>query len=144
MNKNALGRWRTLNLAGIKPLYACLILLAAVLTSGCAESYWQIPCKSGEPQSKMWSSDPRTKSWPDVVVTYALMGNGTVDADVHSSDGRQRFHQQGVISYEDADGRPPKDYYSRQFMVMNFGGQIERYVFSSEQGVNSGCITLAP
>ena len=48
--------------SGVKAICSSFVLLAAAVTSGCAESNWQMPCKLGEPHSKMWSSDPRTKS----------------------------------------------------------------------------------
>ena len=124
--------------------YIAILILPTLLALGCAESYFPIPCGQGQPDSKMWSSDSRTAGWKGVDVTYALFGDGIIEADVRSRDGRHHFRQQGEFWYEDGRGGTViNSYEDQRVMAVRFGGSVERYEFSWNAKIGRVCIILA-
>jgi len=113
----------------IKPIVQFAGLVAvAFLLGGCAESNWIIPGSASDAPSKMWSQDPRTRGWDRVIAEYALMGDGSVHAYVHSADRPHQFWASGVSWYENERGDRFDSYETRPpFWVVRFGDQEERY-----------------
>ena len=122
-----------------------ILILFALTGQGCAEAYFSIPCTKGQPDSRMWSNDSRTAGWGGVEVNYATIGDGIIEADVRSRDGKHHFRQRGEYWYEDGHGGTVIHSYEEQrVLAVRFAGAVERYQFSWDARVGRVCITLVP
>jgi hypothetical protein len=121
----------------------CLPLLATLL-GGCAESNFIVPYPPGEEPSRLWSNDPRTRGWNSVIVEYALYGDGSVVADVHSSDGRHHFKETGQSWNESQRGERFRSADNDRLFVVSFHGREERYRSGKRMDVGQGVMTVYP
>jgi hypothetical protein len=118
--------------------------LLVSLLGGCAESNFIIPYPPGEEPSRLWSNDPRTRGWDGVIVEYALYGDGSVGADVHSAEGRHHFKETGRSWYENQRGERFDSAGDDRLFVASFHGQEERYRCGKRMDVDRGVMTVYP
>lgn len=108
-----------------------LLPLLPFLVAGCAESSWIIPHPRTDPPSQLWATDPRTRGWDGVEARYTLYGDGHVDADIRSFDGRHHFKARGEWWYENEQGQHFNAYQGPDLSpvsVVRFDGHEERYL----------------
>ena len=122
------------------------LLTATFSLAGCeVESMWIVPYPPGERPSPLWSSDPRTQGWKDVEVEYSLLGEGIVDADVHSTDRRHHFTARGNYWNEDLGQESQKGWKNQRFILtVEFNGKQEHYRFEYRPNVYRGIIIVIP
>jgi hypothetical protein len=106
--------------------------LVCTLAAGCAGSAWIIPYPRTQAPSKLWTTDPRTRSWDGVEARYILFGDGHVDAHIRSFDGRHHFKARGQSWYENNQGQRFTTGYLgpdlSPVFVVRFDQREERYV----------------
>jgi hypothetical protein len=123
-------------------------VLLFIMANGCArsifevESEWEVPFPPSERPSLLWTTDSRTQGWNGVHVTYFLLGNGRVDADVDSTDHRHKFTVRGECWYENDKQKRCDAYPDGRFLVVRFGDKRERYLFEHRDGIEQGLITV--
>jgi hypothetical protein len=113
-----------------------LVLVFLSTSTGCAhlfevESMWDVPYPPGERPSPLWTSDPRTSGWKGVEVTYYLLGNENVDAEVRPADQRSQFTVRGKYWCENEKHEKCDAYPDGVFLVVDFDGKKERYRFGT-------------